>query len=242
MKFKILFSSDKNRRQEKDLHKSIKRSIPFLDEEELEDLLWNIINSESLEYEGITVDEILPFVDEDVLGEASLEYYSRGGDIHSFLPFMDEDDVDQLAEEIASNHGNIKPLLPFMSDDGIEELMNYEYLDEEMSLAALPYADEEAVYSAYKRAYENGEDISPYLPFMDDDDVDEAFMQAARDGRASSEYYPFISEDVLHDILTEYIKGNLDFDFDDVYPYMDDDDIRELFRFRSRQKKEAMED
>ena len=73
---------------------------------------------------------------------------------------------------------------------------------------------------------------------VDEDDVDDLFVEMALNGINDHRCYPFVSEEGFGRVLDLYLKGEIDFDFDDAYPFMDDDDIRRLFRNEIRKRKE----
>ena len=164
---------------------------------------------------------MLRFMDSDDIRDIARDILDgdeeyEGVSLLSLLPFMDSDDVDDLAVEIYRREGNYRSILPFVSEEGAGELA--------------------------KEVINNEEDVDivSILPFMDDDDIDEVFLELARQGKTEVAMYPFVSEDGWHEVLEGYLDEDFEFDFDEAYPFMDEDDIRDLFRHeikkhRSRQ-------
>ncbi|MBE6126178.1 MAG: hypothetical protein E7186_07610 [Erysipelotrichaceae bacterium] len=154
--------------------------------------------------------KMLPFMDKDELRHEAEEIINGDGKVSSvslisMLPFMDEDDIDDLIVDIYHKTGKFQAILPFASEDGVAKLA-WELIERE-----------------------NPAKIVEVLPFMDEDDVDKLFITLAERGMVIEEMYPFVSEDGFHEVVEGYLKGRFDFDFSSALPFMDDDDIDDLF-------------
>ncbi|MBQ2214087.1 MAG: hypothetical protein II414_05945, partial [Erysipelotrichaceae bacterium] len=147
----------------------------------------------------------------------------------------------RLARAVIARGGNIIPMLPFMDEDDIEDLPEEAFEDGNLSKAILPFCNEETVARAFYKAMDRNEPLAPYMPFMDDDDINEGFVEMVRRGINEKACYPFVDDDGWHRVLKLYMEGEVEFDFDDAYRFMDDDDIKTLFRFEMRRRKEGRE-
>ncbi|MBQ1299891.1 MAG: hypothetical protein IIY25_02125, partial [Erysipelotrichaceae bacterium] len=107
--------------------------------------------------------------------------------------------------------------------------------------AILPFCNEETVARAFYKAMDRNEPLAPYMPFMDHDDINEGVVEMVRGGINEKACYPFVDDDGWHRVLKLYMEGEVEFDFDDAYRFMDDDDIKTLFRFEMRRRKESRE-
>jgi hypothetical protein len=73
----------------------IKKLLPFLEEEDLEQLAEKILSSPDKNYEGVTLEMLLPFLDDDYVSKACKKAFEKGDSISNYLPFMDDDDIDE---------------------------------------------------------------------------------------------------------------------------------------------------
>ena len=76
----------------------LKKIIPFLNEEELDDLLTKVLNSENLVYEDITLKNILPYLNEEDLDQIFVNQLKAGKDIKIFLPFVSQQTLKNIVE------------------------------------------------------------------------------------------------------------------------------------------------
>lgn len=169
----------------------------------------------------INLKKMMHYMDsEDIyeLLEESLDDDSYNmGEIIGALPFMDEDEVGRIALRLATEKGedNFTAFYPFMDEDDIGELA--------------------------KILSKRGVSVKAALPFMDEDDVDEILLEQVRGGNEVEPFLPFASEEGLHDLLMAYIQGELEVNMDNVYPFLDDEDIRTLFRYEIRKRRKEKE-
>lgn len=182
--------------------------LPFLGEEELKLLAEKIHSSEDGRFNGITIEML--------------------------LPFLDENDIDDLFDQVREDGKTLTLFLPFVSEKKLNESLDrfIETGRKKEILSMLPFLDEEGVRKI-ARAAENG-DIDLFffelLPFMDEEDIDRLCLSAIKKKENYSEIVPYASDRLLHQIVSEYISGELDIDMDKFYPYLDDEDIRRIFR------------
>jgi hypothetical protein len=193
----------------------IKKMLPFLEDEELKELALKIVASPEDSYQGVSLSQV--------------------------LPFLDEDDVDDIMLEEAKKKGTCPScFFPFASDEGLDALVDYFiHADKEPESlqSLLPFAEDEAISKIAAKVSANGGHwagitTNKLYPFMDDDDLDDAFIKAVERGDPSAkDMAVFASEDAYHHLTEEYLSGKLkDFDIDSYYTFMDDDDIRAVFR------------
>lgn len=212
---------------------NLKKMLMFLDDDELRQVAQKIIDG-SEEYSGITLTSLLPFMDEDDVDDLIVDIYHKVGNPEAILPFASEDGAARLAWELIEKEPPqmITGVLPFMDEDDVDKLF-ITLAERGMVIEEMyPFVSEDGFHEVVK-GYLKGRfdfDFSSALPFMDDDDIDDLFVALAQKGVAPAEMYPFVSEDGFHKVLKGYLAGQYDFDFDEAYPYMDEDDIRKLFR------------
>lgn len=191
-----------------------KAMIPFLDEEELKQLAQKVAESPDGNYQGVTYSNLLPFLDEDDVDMLMLSFYRKGQDLCHFYPFASDEGFSRLVDEIVKN-GNpsidLRGLFPFLEDEDLTKLLNF-ILAQGGSFGGV-----------------DGNDL---LPFLDDDDIDKLFIAQVKnhDPRAKKTV-AFASEDALHELVKEYVSHpEADLELDEFYPFMDEDDVRTLFK------------
>ncbi len=130
--------------------------------------------------------------------------------IKKMLPFLEEEDLKDLAKKIKES--------PDRTYKGVS-------LNE-----VLPFVDDDLVDDLFKDAVEKNEDFNQYLPFVSDEVIDEMFIKAVKENKKYSAFLPFVSDECLSKLVDAYIQGTFTMDIDKIYPFLDDDDIRKLFR------------
>ncbi len=288
---------------------NIKHMLPYLESEELLILARNVLKSEDLVYQGISLKEVLHYIDEDDLGEVlrplneeELErVFADESVIKPLIRKLDEDDLADLARKITPAHPSLLTLMaPYLDEDELSEIaVELMKLGVSIDLTALiPFLDEDGTAECIRCAAEIGEDIHSLLndyhvinnmdeddlaeiakkiipsdpsmlikiaPFLDEDDVGEIAIQLVRNRKSVNltellpfmdedsvdicfryalirnenwqEYLPFVSKDALHKLMKDYMAGKITADFDLIYPFMDEDDIRTLFRYEMNKQK-----
>ena len=210
-----------------------RKMLPFMDKDELRHQAEEIINGD--EKAGtVSLISMLPFMDEDDIDDLIVDIYHKIGKFRVILPFASEDGVARLAWDMIEreNPAKLVEVLPFMDDDDVDKLF-VAMAERGMTVDAMyPFVSEDGFHEVVK-GYLEGRfdfDFSHAFPFMDDDDIDDLFVAFAQRGVADRSMYPFVSEDGFHRVLKDYLAGRYDFNFDEAYPFMDEDDIRKLFR------------
>jgi hypothetical protein len=192
----------------------LKKMLPFLEEDELKELADKLCDSPDGTYQGVSMKQLLPFLEEDEVDALMLSAYQKGLPVTSFYPFASDEGLAKLAKTIVASaepKASLRSLLPFL-DDGTIASLAAKVISSDGNYGDLSYRE--------------------ILPFMEDEDIDKAFLQLAisNDPQAKS-FAPFVSDKAFHELVERYWDGSLqDFDFDAYYPFMDDDDIRALFR------------
>jgi hypothetical protein len=198
------------------------KMLPFLDDDEIEELAEKISDSPTGELNGLKIQSLLPFIDDDdVVGKIYLKYLEKGrlDDAKKMLPFLDDDFIDQAVKEFIDGtipNLDIKSMLPFMDDDTVEELAKK--------------------ITANGGGSYNGISYDSLLPFLDEDVVGEEFAEALEEGRDISMFLPFVDDDYLTKAVDSYIAGNDNIDIDKIYPFLDDDDLKRLFKYEFYKK------
>jgi hypothetical protein len=105
----------------KDIRIDLKAIIPFLDEDEVKDVIIRLIEN------GDTADLVhyLPFADEDDLEPIMISYAKSGKDPYVFYPFVEDDALSDLLSLVLKGvllNIDLDKLYPFLDDDDIERL------------------------------------------------------------------------------------------------------------------------
>ncbi|MDD4123981.1 MAG: hypothetical protein PHD50_03825, partial [Bacilli bacterium] len=172
------------------------------------ELFKKIIDSENGEFKGIKLNRIAPFASEEVVSEAFIEAIKKGKDYVSLAPFVDDDVWEEVIKLLKEGYKiNLPPLYPFMEDDSLQE-----------------------IYEMVKSGELKDVNISSLYPFIDDDYLDEMFLKQVKEGKDYVEMAPFVSEECLHKIAEDYVNGDTIIDINCLYPFMDSDDIKMIFK------------
>jgi hypothetical protein len=199
---------------------NIKKMLPFLDDDDIKELAEKISASPDDTYQGLTLSQV--------------------------LPFMDDDDVDDLFQERIKENKPVSFMMPFISDDAISAGVTAFLAGQGASFPikkALPFMDDDDISRIAKKCTENGGSyqgiaFNELLPFLDDDDIDDEFRARVKNKQDYKALLPFVDDDVLSDVVDDYVKGQCEgLDMDDIYPFLDDDDIRKLFKFEMNKSK-----
>lgn len=186
----------------------IKKMLPFMEDEEIAELFKKIIDSENGEFKGIKLNRIAPFASEEVVSEAFIEAIKKGKDYIGLAPFVDDDVWEEVIKLLKEGYKiNLPPLYPFMEDDSLQE-----------------------IYEMVKSGELKDVNISSLYPFIDDDYLDEMFLKQVKEGKDYVGMAPFVSEECLHKIAEDYVNGDTIIDINCLYPFMDSDDIKMIFK------------
>ena len=100
-------------------------------------------------------------------------------------------------------------LFPFMDEKDLLDIAN-KIIDGEEGYKELP--------------------IASVIPFIED--ADEIFLKLIeKNNPAYSTIVPFVSTECLSNCVDKYTKGEIDICFDDIYPFLENDDIVKLFTY-----------
>lgn len=115
---------------------------------------------------------------------------------------------------------NIKKLIPFLDEEDLNELADKILESEEGSF--------------------DGVKIGDILSFLEDEKVDEIFLRQVKEHKDYQAYLPFVSDECMDRLTEDYINGEIgDFDIESVFPYMEDDNIKKVFRAYLKKKTSA---
>ena len=190
------------------IENNAKRMLPFLKEEDLEELAEAILKSCDETYEGIKLQDLYPFLDDEFL--------------------------DKLFYECLKQNKEVKKMLPFISDEAFSKAVDG-FINGEIQTFdihyAMPFLDEEDLAKLGRKISENGGEykgvyFSDLLPFLDDETIKNEFENALKDGRDVTQYFPFVDDDILSKAVDAYMNGNDKINIDSLYPFLDEDDKR----------------
>lgn len=124
---KKLFSSFKD----KGLYNNITGALPFMDDEDIHELVLDIINNEE-KYKNINLCSIMPFLKNE---DCDLLFFSfikdarlKTEELASIAPFVSNECLSKVVDEyINGNYSYLKMdvLYPFMNSKDVKKLFNY---------------------------------------------------------------------------------------------------------------------
>ena len=204
-------SSDKS----KDSNNNLKKMLPFLDDEQLEELARKIQDNNG-EYKGLRLEVLLPFLDDAYIDQLFLSQLEKGEDACSFAPFVSDEVFNEMIKGCIDGRisVNLTKYLPFMDDDTIE------LLAEKVS--------DEGEFCGVKMA--------SLMPFMDDDVIDKLLFERIHSGDDYIFMLPFASDEILHRIIEEYAEGKSHIDINPFLPFLEDEDIKRLFQYEMNKR------
>jgi len=100
--------------------------LPFLDKEELSELLDSLIKGE-LKEENIRISALLPFLEKEQISHLFERAVAGEANIRpaAILPFLDEDDYEGIIDSLVENEPetlSLEELLPFLSEANIKKV------------------------------------------------------------------------------------------------------------------------
>jgi|GEM_PF-1367006 len=198
--------------------------LPFLDETQLDELADKVMAAPDSQYEGVRPIHLAPFLSTAKVDELFLSEVRKNGAYHGLVPFVSGQALEDMVDRCLASGGGIDvvSLAPFMDDGTVDKLF------------AKAVAGEVP-----------GIDMIGLLPFVSDDSlIDEAFIQAVRQGKEYRKLLPFVSNRCMHKLAQAYCQGQLDpaFDIDQLYPFMEDDDIKMIFHHAMGQPQDGDHD
>ena len=115
-----------------------------------------------------------PTQTKEILSKVDLSSFT---DISSLLPFMEEEAIGDIAMELAKKGEAISEFLPFMHEKDVAKLAVTLFQKGISISCCLPFMEERDVKSLAVKALETGNSIDEYLPFMDEKDVTNLALQ-----------------------------------------------------------------
>lgn len=145
---------------------------------------------------------------------------TKGDKILGMVPFLDEESLHELTVQFTEGDLEIDmgEVLPFLYDEDVSLLIN-------------------------KITENNGEPfkglaLADLLPYADDRDISKLFIIQAKNGFINKELICYVDDDCWHEIVKEYCGDeNSNLDIDEIYPYLDEDDLRLLFKTYLKRRK-----
>ncbi|HAM62278.1 MAG TPA: hypothetical protein DCP62_01025 [Erysipelotrichaceae bacterium] len=193
---------------------SMMNMLPFLSDKELEELIKKVQESETGEFQGVSLGRVAPFLEEERANALFLAEIEKGGSFIALAPFVSDSLWPAIVEKYLA--GNLKinlvPLLPFMDDGMIDELFA------KVCDGALTSLD-----------------LLSILPFVKEDKVEEQFLTRLQNGQEITPFLPFVSEPCLHRLAEEYCGGKSEIEIDLMYPFMSESDIRMIFQYAMKE-------
>lgn len=101
----------------------LKATLPTLDENELKDILEKIAVSPAGIYQGVSLLDLLPFIDKKDIDALMLRAYQKGTSPMRCYPFASGAGLSQLVSRVLEANDeafDLKPLLPFLSQGDLE--------------------------------------------------------------------------------------------------------------------------
>jgi hypothetical protein len=189
--------------------RSLKHLIPFLSGDELLELVLKIDESSDDSFEGVTIYELLPFLNKENVRKAFYDRIEKGKNVDIFAPFLDSEDCDELCAQAIKNGEGYARFFPFISGKFTQKLISL--IEKEEMPKDFKYVE--------------------LLPFLSHEGVDELFFWARKNGKGLVVFYPFLSKSSLHNFYEELVeKGDYDSpELNSLYPFLSDEDIKDLF-------------
>lgn len=111
---------------------NIASMLPFLEEEEVNELAKRILESENGEWKGVKIDSVLPFLSDNIVDELCLKSIEKGKGYEKFLPFLSNEGMHGIVMDVIEGRRNIElnAMYPFMDEEDIKRVF-YFYLEKE---------------------------------------------------------------------------------------------------------------
>lgn len=106
--------------------------LPFLEEEEVNELAKRIMESENGKWKGVQMEAVLPFLDSGIVDELCRKCMEKGRDYTEFLPFLSEEGMHEIVTDVIEGKLAIEldAMYPFMDEKEIKRVF-YFYLEKE---------------------------------------------------------------------------------------------------------------
>ena len=116
----------------------------------LTQLVDKILESEDGIFKGVTIKDLLPFLDDELIVKAFKKDLERNKDITIYLPFLDDDYYDEIVRKMLEENkidDRFYTYLPFLSEEILSNVVEY-YLNNDIEL-----------------------DLNRIYPFLSDEDI-----------------------------------------------------------------------
>lgn len=188
--------------------------LPFLSDKELEELIKKVQESETGDFQGISLGCVAPFLEKERVNTLFLAEIEKNGACMALAPFVSDSLWPAIVEKYLA--GNLKinldPLIPFM-DNGMIDVLYAKVCDG--ALTSL--------------------DLRSILPFVKEDKVAEQFLARLQNRQEVTPFLPFVPESCLHHLAEEYCGGKSEIEIDKLYPFMSEADIRMIFHYAMKE-------
>lgn len=141
--------------------------------------------------------------------------------IEKIIPFLSKDDLREVAQNILNGELdlNLTVLLPFMNEKDVDDI-------------CLQVSENPELLSKVN--------IATLYPFASEEYVDKLFLAGIKNGKTDNAALPFVSEKCLHQLVEEYLQNDdVEFEIDQLYPFLDEEDIALLFKTYIKRHKET---
>ena len=185
--------------------------LPYLAEEEIEELFQNVTESKDGSFRGIHIVELLPYLNEKTCDRLFLEVLNRGEDYLKIAPYVSDSAWTQIVDQYLMKElvFPMNELLPYMDDKSIAK-----------------------IYQSVKEGKCTDIDVDSMLPYLSEEIIDDEFEKAIQEGENYKKYLPYTSEGSLHKYAEVYIRGESSvIDIDVAFPYMSNQDIKKIFQY-----------
>lgn len=144
---------------------------------------------------------------------------TKGDKILGMVPFLDEESLHELTVQFIEGNLEIemRKVLSFLEEDDVALLL------EKIMESGEPF---------------RGLKLADVLPFADEDYIGEIFKKKVKEGIIDESLINYVDEDCWHEIVEDYCENeDSELDIDKIYPHLDEDDLKLLFRaYLKRQK------
>lgn len=167
-------------------------------------------------------------------------------DDYSDLVFTDEDEKDDFFDEIEDEEDEEDNNLFEKVGKFFKKGKNFK---DRNIIAMLPFLDKEELHEIAMGIIEGKEEYQDLnlvcvAPFLDDTDCDMIFtyLVQSEDHRLKKQVYgfvPFVSKEFLTCLVDSFLEGkNQNIEMDRLYPFMSNKDLKRLFDYYIKKRKE----
>lgn len=138
-------------------------------------------------------------------------------------PFLDNDSLHELVVEFCNSdlETDMAEILPFLEEDDVGLLI--------------------AKFSGGVTEFK-GLSLEDLFPFADEKSLDGLFMDKLLNGGLDDTMLPYVSDDCWHKLVVKYCEDeNCKIDIDEIYPFLNDGDLRLLFKAYLKRRKSKQE-